>query len=89
MAWVLSPDALAPDDETAVAFLDHLLTGRKASPLQKALLDSGLGEALWDGTTDVSLRQAAYSVGLKGVKPGDAGKVRCCCSVRPDALCTG
>jgi Zn-dependent M16 (insulinase) family peptidase len=64
------------DRERAQDFmvLSAILSGTPASPLQKALVDSGLGEA-YTGWLDVQLRQPSYTVGLKNIDPGDAGKV--------------
>ena len=47
-----------------------------AAPLRKALNDSGLGEAIIGGGLGDELRQPVFSLGLKGVKPEDAEKVR-------------
>jgi Zn-dependent M16 (insulinase) family peptidase len=73
--WVLAPDAVDLETELALGFLDYLLLGTAAAPLRKALNDSGLGEALIGGGLQDELRQPIFSVGLKGVAPGDAGKV--------------
>lgn len=73
--WVLAPDAVDLETELALGFLDYLLLGTSAAPLRKALNDSGLGEALIGGGLQDELRQPIFSVGLKGVAPGDAAKV--------------
>jgi presequence protease len=73
--WVLAPDAVDLETELALGFLDYLLLGTSAAPLRKALNDSGLGEALIGGGLQDELRQPIFSVGLKGVAPGDAPKV--------------
>jgi len=73
--WVLAPDALSVADELEVGFLDYLLLGTSAAPLRKALNDAGLGEALIGGGLQDELRQAIFSVGLKGVAPGGADAV--------------
>lgn len=73
--WVLAPDAVDLETELALGFLDYLLLGTSAAPLRKALNDSGLGEALIGGGLQDELRQPIFSVGLKGVAPGDAVKV--------------
>ncbi|HEY6256824.1 MAG TPA: insulinase family protein [Xanthobacteraceae bacterium] len=64
------------DVELGLAFdiLSYILTGTPASPLHKALIDSGLGEAHTGGLNS-QLRQPSYTVGLKGIDPGDADKV--------------
>src|SRR5262249_52515669 len=55
--------------------LNHMLIGTPASPLRKALIDSGLGEDLAGGGINQDLRQAMFSAGLKGIAAPDAGKV--------------
>ncbi|HWG85458.1 MAG TPA: insulinase family protein, partial [Deinococcales bacterium] len=56
--------------------LEAVLLGNAASPLRKALLESGLGDALADGTgLHDSFREAVFAAGLKGVSPDDVGKV--------------
>lgn len=53
------------ETELALGFLDHLLLGTPAAPLRKALMESGLGEAIIGGGIDDDLRQPAFSIGLK------------------------
>src|SRR5215472_2608959 len=62
--------------ERALAFdvLNYILAGTPASLLYKALIDSGLGEA-YTGGLNSQLRQPSYTVGLKGIDPGDGEKV--------------
>jgi hypothetical protein len=64
------------DVEQGLAFdiLNYILTGTPASPLHRALIDSGLGEA-YTGWLNSQLRQPSYTVGLKGIDPGNADKV--------------
>lgn len=58
-----------------LGILSHILASTPASPLKRALIESGLGEDITgSGFTD-ELRQMNYSIGLKGVKPGDEDKV--------------
>jgi presequence protease len=59
----------------ALDILGHILVGIPASPLRKALIDSGLGEDVIGGGLDDSLRQLAFYTGLKGVRREDTGKV--------------
>ncbi|MFW5997237.1 MAG: insulinase family protein [Desulfovermiculus sp.] len=47
--------------------LEELLIGMPASPLRKALLDSGLGEDLAGIGLEADLRQMFFSTGLKGI----------------------
>ncbi len=72
--WMLSERS---DEETALGLeiLDHILIGTPASPLRKALIDSGLGEDLTGGGLESDLRQLMFSVGLKGIALEDAIKV--------------
>jgi Zn-dependent M16 (insulinase) family peptidase len=72
--WMLDEPA---DIETALGFdiLEDILVGTPASPLYKALIDSGLGEALAGTGLDSGLRQPMFSIGLKGIDAGDADKV--------------
>ncbi len=65
------------DVETALALniLEHILIGTPAAPLYKALIDSGLGEALAGGGLDDELRQPMFSTGLKGIDPVNTGKI--------------
>ena len=72
--WMFDEPA---DIETALAFdiLEHILIGNPAAPLYKALIDSGLGEALAGTGLDDGLRQPMFSIGLKGIDAADADKV--------------
>jgi Zn-dependent M16 (insulinase) family peptidase len=65
------------DQKTSLglAILSHILTATPASPLRKALIDSGLGEDLAGFGLEDGLRMGAYSVGLKGVAPADVDRV--------------
>ena len=51
------------------------MLGTSASPLLRALTESGLGERMIGGGLSDELRQPTFSLGLKGVKPEDAQKV--------------
>jgi Zn-dependent M16 (insulinase) family peptidase len=61
--------------DLALRILNHILIGTPASPLRKALIESGLGEDLAGGGINQDLRQAMFSAGLKGIAVTDAGKV--------------
>jgi Zn-dependent M16 (insulinase) family peptidase len=61
--------------DLALRILNHILIGTPASPLRKALLESGLGEHLAGGGIDQDLRQAMFSTGLKGMAAADSPKV--------------
>jgi Zn-dependent M16 (insulinase) family peptidase len=72
--WMLDEVA---DVETGLGFdiLEYILIGTPASPLYKALIDSGLGEALAGGGLDDGLRQPMFSIGLKGIDAADADEI--------------
>jgi presequence protease len=66
-----------PDAETDLGMniLEHILVGTPASPLRKALVDSGLGEDVAGRGLDDQLLQPMLSVGLKNIDPADTDKV--------------
>jgi Zn-dependent M16 (insulinase) family peptidase len=72
--WLL-PENVDPQLTLALNILDHVLIGTPASPLRKALIDSGLGEDLTGGGLSDSLRQLYFSTGLKGIIAQDADRV--------------
>ena len=69
--WMLTENN---DVETALglSILSHALVGTSAAPLRKALIDSGLGEALTHSGLEDDLRQIVWSIGLKGIAIEDA-----------------
>lgn len=69
--WLLSEKPLDLETELALGFLDHLMLGTPAAPLRKALLESGLGEALVGGGIEDELLQPQFSLGLKNVAEED------------------
>lgn len=72
--WLLTENA-DPETNLALNILHHILIGTPASPLRKALIDSGLGDDLVGGGLEWHLRQLSFSTGLKGVAGGDLDKV--------------
>jgi Zn-dependent M16 (insulinase) family peptidase len=72
--WAL-PDASDPVLNFSFRILGHILIGSPASPLKKALLDSGLGEDLTGIGLETDLRQMVFSTGLKGTRARDAKKI--------------
>ena len=83
-----SPDAKAyitvnwlldePTDVEAtmgLSILSHVLLATPASPLKKALTDSGLGEDVTGGYTE-DLRQGYFSAGMQGVETANLPKVQ-------------
>eukprot|EP01012_Entosiphon_sulcatum_P038757 TRINITY_DN5051_c0_g1_i1.p1 TRINITY_DN5051_c0_g1~~TRINITY_DN5051_c0_g1_i1.p1 ORF type:complete len:1067 (-),score=158.66 TRINITY_DN5051_c0_g1_i1:9-3170(-) len=73
--WVLTQGM--PDDRTQLllGLLNHLLIGTPASPLYKALSDSGLGDDVFGGGLDADSLQPTFSAGLKNIKQEDSPKV--------------
>lgn len=68
--WMLE----SPTDKDVVFahnLLDHILLGTPASPLRKALIESGLGEDITGGGIETHMLQMMYSIGLKGVDTED------------------
>jgi presequence protease len=64
-----------PEADLTLRILDHILIGTPASPLRKALVESGLGEDIAGSGIDQDLRQAMFSTGLRGIAAADASKV--------------
>lgn len=72
----LFPEKDDPQTVLACKILDGLLTGMNASPLRKALIESGLGEDLTGAGVEHEMFQMYYSVGMKGVEPENFAAVR-------------
>ncbi|OQY43151.1 MAG: peptidase M16 [Desulfobacteraceae bacterium 4572_87] len=72
--WMLG-ETKDVDTHYALRILEYILLGMPASPLRKALIDSGLGEDLTGGGLETELRQMCFSTGLKGIEPDNAQKV--------------
>ena len=74
LTWLLQ-DAIDADERRALQVLEYALLGTPGSPLRKGLIDSGLGEDLTGSGLETDLAQIFFSVGLKGVQPGDEDAV--------------
>jgi hypothetical protein len=75
-AWVTVPSA---DSFRALGMkvLAEVLLSNAGSPLRKALIDSGLGSALADGSgLHDDFKEAVFGAGLKGIAAEDAEKVQ-------------
>lgn len=70
--WMLG-EMKEPQTALSLSILAHILLGTPASPLRKALIDSGLGEDLAGVGMDGELRQAYFSSGLKGLAVDSRG----------------
>jgi presequence protease len=76
MAW-LTADILEPFEVLSLVLLERILLGNAASPLRKALIDSGLGTALSDATGyDRDNRDTMFACGLKDIALSSAGQVK-------------
>jgi len=73
--WLMNDRPFTAFEELAIGIMDRLLMGTTSSILRKTLTESGLGEAIVGGGLSDELLQATFSVGLKGVKTEDVGKV--------------
>ena len=71
--WAL-PEITEPSLIMALSVLSYAVIGTQASPLRKALVDSGLGEDVMGGLGS-GLRQLTFSAGLKGILQADAPAV--------------
>ncbi|SMC24090.1 pre-sequence protease. Metallo peptidase. MEROPS family M16C [Desulfacinum hydrothermale DSM 13146] len=72
--WLL-PETEPPELNLSLHILEYALLGMPASPLRKALIDSGLGEDLCGVGLEGELRQMMFSTGLRGVSPDATDKV--------------
>ncbi|MCL1818773.1 MAG: insulinase family protein, partial [Spirochaetaceae bacterium] len=69
VSWLLSP-VNDPLKVLALEILTEILLGNAGSPLQKALVDSHLGEDLSPATgIETETREMSFSVGLRGTSP--------------------
>jgi Zn-dependent M16 (insulinase) family peptidase len=66
--WLL-PEGNDVNLTLALSVLSYALLATPASPLRKALIDSGLGERVTGSGLSESLRQMTFSAGLKGLAP--------------------
>ncbi|MBO0766033.1 MAG: insulinase family protein, partial [Hyphomicrobiaceae bacterium] len=73
VAWMLE-EVGEVEHDLALAMLTHVLSGTPASPLRKALMDSGLCEDA-SGWFDDSLRQSVMSIGLRGIDAANRNKI--------------
>jgi Zn-dependent M16 (insulinase) family peptidase len=75
VAW-LTADIKNSFDVLTLSLLEQVLLGNSAAPLRKALIDSGLGSALCDGSGfDADNRDTSFVSGLKDVAAASAEKI--------------
>ncbi|MDR3167818.1 MAG: insulinase family protein [Treponema sp.] len=71
LSWLCS-DSTDADETLALAALTEILLGHDGSPLNRVLVESGLGEDLAPATgLEGELRETVFTVGLRGVKTGE------------------
>ncbi len=75
LAW-LTADTTDSFEVFTLIVLEQVLLGNPASPLRKALIDSGLGSTLSDGTGyDADLKDTMFACGLKDVSRDDTARI--------------
>jgi len=75
VAW-LTADVRDTFSVLVMTLLEQILLGNAASPLRKALIESGLGSALSDGTGYIDeYRETLFSAGLKDISADSCGTV--------------
>jgi len=75
IAWLAS-DIRDVYEVLVLTLLEQILLGNPASPLRKALLESGLGSSLADGTgLDADNRDTLFFCGLKDVAEADGEQI--------------
>ncbi len=75
VAW-LTPEITDHFEVLVMSVLEQVLLGNAASPLRKALIDSGLGSALCDDTGfDADNRDTMFVCGLKDIEESSVPKV--------------
>lgn len=72
--WLLD-ETTDPEVDLALVVLEQILIGSPASPLRKALIESGLGEDLAGWGLVREMRQMYFSTGLKGIAAANVDQV--------------
>lgn len=72
--WLL-PETSDAELNLAFHVLEYILLGMPGSPLRKALMDSGMGEAIAGSGLEGELRQMFLSTGLKGIAVDHADQI--------------
>ncbi|MCB0077792.1 MAG: insulinase family protein [Anaerolineales bacterium] len=74
VAWLL-PEVMDAETHLLFRLLDYILIETPASPLRRALIESGLGDDLSARGLADHLRQMSFGAGLKGINLADAPQV--------------
>lgn len=72
--WMLD-EVSDPEQSLTLNILESVLVGTPASPLRKAMIDSGLGEGLTGSGLADGIRQPYFTFGLKGIEDNAGEKV--------------
>jgi presequence protease len=75
VTWLL-PHITDIKEHLTLSILDYLLTGSTAAPLYKALIDSGMGDAVLGGGFGSHLQQTYFTMGLKNIAEKNIPEVR-------------
>lgn len=70
MNWML-PETLDAELVLGLTILEEILISTPASPLRKAMIDSGLGDDLAGVGLEWMMRQMMFSTGMKGMQVGE------------------
>ncbi len=73
--WLL-PETTDRERVLSLIILEEILIGLHASPLRRALTESGLGEDLAGVGLETELRQMYFSIGLKGITKENIKKAK-------------
>ncbi|MEW6672868.1 MAG: insulinase family protein [Thermodesulfobacteriota bacterium] len=75
VAWLVA-DIKKTEEVLVLTLLEQILLGNAASPLRKALIDSGMGSSLSDGTGfDADNRDTLFAAGLKDIEASAAPQI--------------
>ncbi|MFK7802862.1 MAG: insulinase family protein [Anaerolineae bacterium] len=72
--WLL-PEVKDRTTQMGLSLLSYVLSGSPGAPLQRKLIESGLGEDTLGGGVSSHMRQPTFGSGLKGVQPENIEKV--------------
>ncbi len=72
--WLM-PEVTDQETLMGMSVLSYVLSGSAGAPLQRRLIESGLGEDTLGGGISTYMRQPTFGSGLKGVKPENIDKV--------------
>lgn len=75
LSWLL-PEPKSSEDIIRLEILSDILLGSPASPIQKLILETDLGEDMSGSTgLETDLRQPVLTIGMRGTSPERAGQI--------------